>query len=259
MVTTAARPDWSRGWLAAAGWVRGFPDWQVALNVVRAVAGIATFILGALGGVWLLAGVGALLFVACLDVLQHKCERWDAFDAGQEAATRERALTAVLTPLTGAVAEITGEHSKPKRREQLGYTRARIVEAAENLVPGAQRSAYYRLCDSGTALERRSHGEADSPRRRFEPGEPDTEQVLDLVLNGKAILIDDILKDQRVKPSPGSEYRSVLAVAVTAGTQRYGMLTVDSPVPGAFLKSDLNMMRMLASQLGAAIAAYVRP
>lgn len=212
---------------------------------------------------WLVGAVLAAIALVLVDVAQRWAEQADLVEAEKDQlsalAKYQEIVGAVLSPLAAAVAQIAAEPSRPKRLEQLGATRARIVEAAVQLVPGATRSAYYKLNEAKDGLVRRSDGPPDSPRTEFAPGLPDTKVVLDLVLGGKAVLISDVRTDPAVVPSPGSSYRSVIAVAVTAGSERYGMLTVDAPEPDALTERDLTLMRAFASHLGAAIAAFVRP
>jgi hypothetical protein len=45
-------------------------------------------------------------------------------------------------------------------------------------------------------------------------------------------------------------YAAVIAVAVTAGPRRFGMLTVDAPEVGQFTHTDVELVRVLANLLG---------
>ncbi|HEX8969013.1 MAG TPA: GAF domain-containing protein, partial [Chloroflexota bacterium] len=71
---------------------------------------------------------------------------------------------------------------------------------------------------------------------------------------GRALLVNDVLRDPRYIPGPGREKtRSELDVPLTVGRRTIGVLNVESERPGAFTESDVPYLQGLANQLAQAI------
>ena len=66
---------------------------------------------------------------------------------------------------------------------------------------------------------------------------------------GELLFIDDVHAHPMVTPSTQG-YAAVIAVAVTAGSRRFGMLTVDAPEVALFTHTDVELVRVLANLLG---------
>jgi len=56
-----------------------------------------------------------------------------------------------------------------------------------------------------------------------------------------------------VIPTTAGSYRTVIAVAVTAGLAKLGMLTVDAPDVGDLTAADVELVRVLANLLGSGL------
>ena len=172
-------------------------------------------------------------------------------------AEYQEAVAGAFQPISHALAKLAAESDKTKRVESLGAIRERILEAVVRLVESATRSAYYQ-CKNGEFV-RKSDGPPNSPRSRFSADDPGTQILRDLLKTGGATCIPDVGQEPDITPSPGSNYNSVIAAAVTAGEHKYGVLTVDSPQVDGFKQVDLYIVQSFAGLLGAAIAAYARP
>jgi hypothetical protein len=78
--------------------------------------------------------------------------------------------------------------------------------------------------------------------------------VLDVVRSGDYVVVDDVRASPMVAPSTGAGYLTVVAVAVTAGSQPLGLLTIDAPHVGDLGPTDVELARVLANLLGAGLA-----
>ena len=242
----------------------------VVLNVAAVLAAIGAYVLSAQAGdaagrdrVWLLVAGGACVALTVLagaakqlrDAWRVRSAEQVAVDAEEELGT---ALNGAFAPITGYLGELADATSPTGRAIIAGKIRQAVVDAAVSLtVPGA-RSAFYRRSASGDRLTRDSYaGRSMLPRFSFVAGTPDGDTVLDLVERGDLVFIEDVEADPMITPSAPGTYRSVIAVAVTAGRQRIGMLTVDAPEVGELTVTDVEMVRVLANLLGSGLAQTV--
>lgn len=163
-------------------------------------------------------------------------------------------LNAALAPITDYLASMADAHDDASRRLIVGQLLQAVVDAAVRLTAPGARSAFYQLDPTGQALTRVAYGgRATQPRSRFTVGTTDGDFVLDLVNRGDLVFIDDVDTAPLVTPSaPG--YRTVIAVAVTAGARKIGMLTVDAPEPGDLTSTHVELVRVLANLLGSGLA-----
>lgn len=248
----------NRRWAKATTWLANLPRRTMLLNVVKgmfAVAAIVGSILGTASFWWIILAAFAAAASVAIDALQQKLARDSEVDL--YVGYRE-VVHGALAPLSDYLGQLTTEPLKAKRHELFGSFRDRVVSSALNLVDGSTRSAYYKLDREAGELVRRSPGPPDSPRMKFVAGDPDTAHLIALVEKGGYVYIPNVASSE-ISPSVGSEYQSVIAVAVTAGAAHYGLLTVDSPDSDAFERAHVDVMRALAGLLGAGIGALMRP
>lgn len=166
-------------------------------------------------------------------------------------------LNAALAPITDYLASMADTRDVAGRQVIVGQLLQAVVDAAVRLTAPGARSGFYALepLDRGPpSLHRVAYaGRATQPRLAFHLGTPDGDFVLDLVDRGDLVFIDDVEAHALVTPSaPG--YRTVIAVAVTAGARRLGMLTVDAPEPGDLTSTHVELIRVLANLLGSGLA-----
>ncbi len=208
---------------------------------------------------WLLALGGALTAATILlaAAQQYRTSRRLA-TAEEVAVEAEEELTvtlnAALAPITDYLASMADTADEGTRRLIVGQLLQAVVDAAVRLSADGARSAFYELDPAGQMLTRIAYsGRATQPRTSFTMGTPDGDFVLDLVNRGDLVFVDDVDRSPLVTPSaPG--YRTVIAVAVTAGARKIGMLTVDAPEPGDLTTTHVELVRVLANLLGSGLA-----
>jgi putative methionine-R-sulfoxide reductase with GAF domain len=168
-------------------------------------------------------------------------------------------LNGALAPITSYLGELAATADRAARAAIAGQLRQAVVDAAVTLTVSGSRSAFYVQDPAGGRLVRAVYaGRSTLPRERFERGTPDGDFVLELVANGDLLFIDDVSAHPVITPStPG--YAAVIAVAVTAGPRRFGMLTVDAPQVGQFTQTDVELVRVLANLLGSGQAGQLPP
>jgi hypothetical protein len=208
-----------------------------------------------------LLAAGAVLAGATVlfSVLQQVRVARQRRTAEQVAVEAEEELTltlnGALAPITNYLGELADAGHKDTRSAIAGQLRQAVVDAAVKLTLPDSRSAFYGLDRSGRMLSREVYaGRSALPRPAFTAGTPDGDAVLELVARGEFVFVRDVDTDLMVTPSTPGEYRTVIAVAVTAGTRRLGMLTVDAPQPGDLTPADVELVRVLANLLGSGLA-----
>ena len=247
----ALRPGWV-GWL---------------LNGVAVLAAVGAYVFSAQSGresgshrgVLLVLGVVCVVLTVLAGALKQLRDARRVASAEQIAVEAEEelgtALNGAFAPITGYLGDLADSTSPTGRAIIAGKLRQAVVDAAVSLtVPGA-RSAFYRRSPDGRRLFRDAYaGRPTLPRFSFVAGTPDGDTVLDLVERGDLVFVEDVEADPMIEPSTPGTYRSVIAVAVTAGRQRIGMLTVDAPDLGELTPTDVEMVRVLANLLGSGLA-----
>ena len=238
---------------------------SVVLRSLAALSAVGAFVVGvdvgeASGrrrGVLLLLGsalTGAGILLAALEGWRRDRARRTALEVALDAEENlTLTLNGALAPLTSYLGELATTRGRAERRELAGQIRQAVVDAAVTLTGPRSRSAFYELY-SDDVLERAVYaGRATEPRERFLAGTPDGDFVLGLVARGELVFVDDVTDHPVIRPSaPG--YGTVIAVAVTAGSERYGLLTVDSPLPGDLSPTDIDLIRVLGNLLGCGLA-----
>jgi hypothetical protein len=240
---------------------------SIALSAGAVVAAVATFLLSAQAGQssggartwWLSLGAASTAATIVLGAVQHRLTDRRRRTAEQVALEAEEELSltlnGALAPITNYLGEMADAVDESARDHVAGQLSQAVVEAVVKLSTDGSRSAFYRLDDNWRGLSREVwSGRPSQPRPFFTAGTPDGDAVLDLVRSGDFVIVDDVESSPMVTPSPGAGYRTVAAVAVTAGSWPLGMLTVDAPVPGSLDQSDVELLRVLANLLGAGLA-----
>lgn len=247
-------------------WLR--PRWVgAALNLVAAVAAVGAYVSSAQAGVadggrrtslLLLGALCTALVVAggaakqLRDARRLRTAAQIAVDAEEELGT---ALNGALAPITSYLGEMSDASSRSDRALVAGKIRQAVVDAAVLLTADGARSAFYLVDRHGTRLLREAYaGRSMLPRAEFLAGTTDGDVVLDVVARGDLIFIEDVLDDPMIAPSAPGTYRSVIAVAVTAGSRRIGLLTVDAESVGDLTATDVELVRVLANLLGSGLA-----
>jgi signal transduction histidine kinase len=129
-----------------------------------------------------------------------------------------------------------------------------IVDAAHQLLPGAQRAVIHLLDEERQALSPVAMTglvDPDSENYHMRPGEGVAGKVIS---EGITINIRDASSDERFLPlaNPG-EIRSLLVVPVQSGQKRLGTISVQSEKASAFYPEDERLLTTLGVQAALAI------
>jgi putative methionine-R-sulfoxide reductase with GAF domain len=246
-------------------WLR--PRWIGGLlNLLAVAAAGGAYMLSAEAGIShggrriLLLALGAALtgVVVLCGALKQIRDARRIRGAAQIAVDAEEALGTALNgafaPITSYLGEMADASGRSSRATIAGKLRQAVVEAAVLLTAPDARSAFYRADSHRTRLTREAYaGRSTLPRDEFVRGTGDGDVVLDLVDRGDLVYIEDTDADPLVIPSTKGDYRTVIAVAVTAGAQRLGMLTVDATDVGELSQIDVELVRVLANLLGSGL------
>ena len=247
------------------GWLRAHGA-DAAIGFVAVAAAIGAYVLSAIAGTEsgsrraallifgaVLAGVVVLMGLVSKvrDARRLRSAEQVAVDA--EAAL-ESALSGALAPITSYLGEL-GVAATPGQRALIaGKVRQAVVDAAIRLTAPEGRCAFYRCAPSFDLLTREAYaGQATPARDVFRAGTDDGDAVLDVVRRGEIVFVEDVAANPHVFPSTPGVYGTVIAVAVTAGDVRLGLLTVDAPHVGDLTLTHVELLRVLANLLGSGL------
>lgn len=170
------------------------------------------------------------------------------------------AIVDMLIPLALAVTDVLTTTGAAARREARQSLRQLTVGfAAERVGPGRSRSCFYALETSPGTGERTLrlrawHGRHTPPRPRFDPSDPQEAQAFALVDSLDSMLVPDVQETYLPGWTGVAEYRTFIAVTVSAGETPLGLLTLDSLHPGDLSQEDLDLVRLFAQLLAAGLA-----
>jgi hypothetical protein len=197
---------------------------------------------------------GASVFLAAFEGWRRDRARRTAVEVALDAEESLMfTLNGALAPLTSYLGELAATGNRAERRELAGQIRQAVVDAAVMLTGPGSRSAFYEP-GAGGRLERAVYaGRATPPQDRYAPGTLGGDFALDLVSRGELVFVDDVAGHPLIdSATPG--FGSVIAVAVTAGPDRFGLLIVDAPVGGNLTPTDVELVRVLGNLLGCGLA-----
>ena len=211
-----------------------FPDWRV----------------------WII-GVGVVLFLALvlaqalLVVRKARAEEEETSAQDEIRITMKRALSPIATLL----AEMPNLPPSQRRSHLRRVSDRAAVSLADYLlrhVPDVRATVFF-VNDDATILFPVSHAGAGDPARPFDSNRKTVEPNLAWVqAGGNPRRVDNL--DSRSDYDPTARYRSYIAVVIRAGTDAYGMVTVDSPVRAGFSSTDVETVSVIAGFLACACA-----
>jgi transcriptional regulator with GAF, ATPase, and Fis domain len=186
----------------------------------------------------------------------------EADDEARELETRAEtraALGDALEPVLVQLGEVSSEKDATNRDLLIAQTIPFVLGAAANLIgTDRSRACWFELSDGDPdELVPKNHiGRTGSPTTTFTRDTLAGNATIEMVLSGESVLCEDIDKDppEGWDASKARDYKTFISVSVTAGDYAYGMLTLDAPEAGALTKADLNMLRLMAQALAAALA-----
>jgi GAF domain-containing protein len=200
---------------------------------------------------------------------------WLRARAGERsaAASRADALTSVadaLRPLLATTAAAVRDRGNAadavaKRTEAVSL----VLMTATKLCNGGERTraCWYEVQGRGAGRRLtpvRHWGRGATPRTSFKVTEPRGRDLLALLDDDRGELWTDLAAKRPANWQPTDvndvAYATFLAVPVRSADGRlFGMLTVDSPTPGALTVVEVEMARMLAEVLAVAYAGSGEP
>jgi GAF domain-containing protein len=228
---------------------------SVAAVGLVAFSGAEAGAAGPLRLLWILTSVAmSVVGAAVPGYEQIRKERQRRRAAVQMRVTMNDALDPIVRHL-GRLAKASS-----KRRDSLREaTIPMILYSAVHLI-GVERvrACWFRLVENEPRrlVPDKDAGRADQPERVFEEGTPEGDPVFEMIRNNEYV----VRADADAEPPPGwrtSEthgYRSFVAVPVVAGQTAYGMLTVDAVDAGGVTEDDVQLVRLLAGLLAAALS-----
>lgn len=211
------------------------------------------------GVVCAVLAVGVPLREQWLEARSRRAAEGLASDAKRELRV---AISDVLEPLTGLVAHIN-KQSGPVKQRNVGTGVQAVVAAAANIAgAGRARACFFRM-EAGSGQRPRQlipanfSGRSGKPKSDFVKGTAEGDAAIGMCDRQERRYCYDVQTD----PPPGwggttSGYRTFVAVPVVAGTQCFGMLTVDAMVPGDLAhEEERGLVDVLAHLLGAILSA----
>jgi GAF domain-containing protein len=192
-------------------------------------------------------------------VEQHRRER-ERRAAEIVAVDMRVAMNDALDPIVrqlGRIAVAGGRRERDELREQ---TIPMVLYSASLLIgPERVRACWFRLHEGRgprRLVPELSEGRADVLRTEYVEGTSSGDAVFELLIRNT----HRFCRDVATAPPPGwdpshvHEYRTFIAVPVVAGTTAFGLLTVDSLLPGDLTEGDVPLLRLLAGLLADALA-----
>jgi len=204
-----------------------------------------------------LLSVAAATVVQAIEQRRRERER----QAAEIVAVDMRvAMNDALDPIVrqlGRIAVAGGRRERDELREQ---TVPMVLYSASLLIgPERVRACWFRLHNARgprRLIPELSEGRADALRTVFTEGTPSGDSVLELLTHNSHRFCEDVT----VSPPPGwdpahpHEYRTFMSVPVVAGNTAFGLLSVDSLLPGDLTEGDVPLLRLLAGLLADALA-----
>lgn len=254
-----------------------FSSWLVRRYRRIAVScAVAAFLLGSLAGrvggwwVWPVI-VLAALFTATSVGLPMFAERTATGRASDARQIAERAklqmrlvVGRVLTPLAYLLGEITDARPRSTDLERLqGQALQVVLSAATELVEtGGVRACFYRLDEARSLVGGRSrrlelsgyYGRAAPGTIEFESGSPLGDEAMRLLDTDTEAFYPDLTRDAPPGWERGAHrHQSLIVIPVVTDRATFGILTVDAETAGRLRDQDVEVVRLLAELLAAAL------
>ena len=208
---------------------------------------------------WIVANIVAVVVAVLVQAYEQRRRERERRATEIVAVDMRVAMNDALDPIVRQLGRIAVADGRREREELREQTIPMVLYSAALLIgPDRLRACWFELDDgSPRALRPVLHeGRAGAPRTTFVEGTPSGDPVFELL----AVNTHRFCEDVDVAPPPGwdpthaHEYRTFLAVPVVAGDEAYGLLTVDSLVPGDLTVGDVPLLRLLAGLLADALA-----
>lgn len=201
------------------------------------------------------------------------CTAWTIAGPQIRAARREVTADAAVRALKEAVADALGPAIRQLADDVAtpftvgGDARAAaaplvqlVVDTVASFIGPSRVRANYFHWEPGppqALVPERSSGRSRAPRTIFSRGTPAGDAAFEMLDTEGERFCEDVQAEDVPgwDPNRKVEYRTFLAVPVSAGQQAFGMLTVDAIHPGDLVPEDVALARVFAQILGAGLAS----
>jgi hypothetical protein len=208
---------------------------------------------------WIVVNLLSVASATVVQAIEQRRRERERQAAEIVAVDMRVAMNDALDPIVRQLGRIAtaGRRERDELREQ---TIPMILYSASLLIgPERVRACWFRLHSWRGRRRLRpelSEGRADALRTEFVEGTPSGDSVFELLTHNMHRFCEDVL----ISPPPGwdpkhpHEYRTFISVPVVAGNTAFGLLTVDSLLPGDLTEGDVPLLRLLAGLLADALA-----
>lgn len=227
------------------------------------LAALSSIIVGSLHGSarawWIAINLLSVATAVVVQAIEQRRRERERQAAEVVAIDMRTAMNDSLDPIVRQIGRIAVAADRGERLALREQTVPMVLYSASLLIgPDRVRASWFRL-DTRTPRALRpelSEGRAGGPRTTFIEGTRVGDPVFELLASNEHRFCADVL----VQPPPGwdashsHDYRTFLSVPVVAGSRAFGLLTVDSLLPGDLTEGDVPLLRLLAGLLADALA-----
>lgn len=210
---------------------------------------------------FLTAGVMALGLHSTSAAMSGWTQKYDRQTELAEANRLRVAMKDALQPLTEILAAMPYERRKT-REIRLQEVARQAVGSLVLLLKDVDRVravVYAMAADQGSLKAMAYHGRSSKPSP-FVKGTARGDRAIKLVEDQRSVFVVDL---DREKPEDwegsGSDYRTLIAAAISNGQFAYGMVAVDAPIAGSLRETDLHIVMLVADLLAIGFAEADRP
>ena len=204
--------------------------------------------------------VAAILTGGLPGVSAWRARRGEASATQREKAARTRArvdMNVALYPVANALAELAYADATKQPVLRSNIQTAVMTSVSQVIgTPTATRSCFFELVDGSTLRLKATAlhaGQQPQAHGVYVAGTPEGDAALAILKPDLYRLTGDVRTDPPGWTADGRNYVSMLAVPVLTPDITYGLLTVDSTQAQDFEAADVEVMRVLAGLLAAAL------
>ncbi|WP_155855309.1 GAF domain-containing protein [Actinotalea ferrariae] len=179
---------------------------------------------------------------------------------GNAVAEAQVLLGQALTPLADLTASLAQGEANPNGI----FARACQHAAASCLVPFRDRldvrALVFAVSEDQQSMTCVAHSGRLPKSEGFRQGTTRGNSAFKVLFGGEPVHVDDIAEERLRSPrawmGSGNGYDTFITAPIAVGEKGYGLLTVDAPGPGAFSRTDVLLVQLVASMLAGLFAEY---
>ncbi|HEX6358528.1 hypothetical protein [Actinophytocola sp.] len=236
--------------------------------VIAATSSISAANSGQVRVYWTLGAIVSTIGLSLVNVFKEIRTEKATLRAKSAQARLRLLLADAAQPLVTALGRVASADNLARKKETIQT----LIHSAISTIRAEcgtgnreqYRSCFYTLCtDCLTRVHYEGREGTDPPRTKFDLNDQNLQRRADAQLarkiaeGEKSVLIEDLhnekLEEDISKPKERF-YRTMLVVPVNAGDQHFGILSIDSPEPGALREVDRRNTILVAGVLAAGLA-----